>query len=159
VTAFIETQIIGETAAATKINLMGARATNATPAFIAIREILLRGHEQQFESKGAFLGTPWPPLAASTVERKIRQGQSSEVLKATGALEEALTGGAGKVGTVGKSFARAGVSGKLFQARFAQAGAGGERRGEEPPRPVVGIGVGEGQEAVKLLEAFIVGGG
>lgn len=156
---FIDVQIIGEKAAATKLNLLGAKAENATPAFIAIRALLLAGHARQFQTKGDFLGTPWAPLAPSTLERKAREGQSPEVLNATGALAEALGGGAGKVGTAGKSFARAGVSGKLFQGRFAQAGASGNRYGEEPARPIVGIGLAEGTEAVDILERFIVGGG
>jgi hypothetical protein len=157
VSDFIDAYVIGDKEAAAKIQLVGAKAENATPAFVAIRELLLEGHKRQFESKGAFLGTPWAPLSPATIERKGREGESSEILNATGALATALGGGQGKVGTVGKSFARAGVSGKLFQARFAQAGAGGKRRGDESPRPIVGIGLSEGQEAIDILEAFLLG--
>lgn len=156
-TAFMDVHIIGEKEAASKIQLVGARAADARPAFLAIREILLKGHEAQFSSQGGFLGTPWAPLASSTIERKIRMGQSQEVLKATGALETALTGGTGKVASAGKTFARAGVSGKLFWGRFAQAGRKGGRGGDEPARPIVGIGAAEGESAIDLLERFIVG--
>lgn len=157
---FIDVQVIGEKEAAQKLYLLGARAENATPAFIAIRALLFEGHKRQFESQGEFLGTPWAPLTEATVERKTRQGLPNEVLKATGALETALRGGAGKVGTVGKSFARAGVSGRLYWARFAQAGASGSlyRRGSEIARPIVGISIEEGVEAVDILESFIVRG-
>jgi hypothetical protein len=158
VSEFIDVHVIGAKEAAAKLNLVGARAADMRPAFIAVRELLLEGHKRQFESKGQYLGTPWAPLSDATLERKSREGQSTEILNATGALQNALEGGSGKVGTVGKTFARAGVSGKLFEARFAQAGASGEnRRGSEPARTIVGIGIAEGEEAVNILEAFLVG--
>jgi hypothetical protein len=154
VPAFLDYTIIGPKEAADKLLVMGEKATNATPAFAAVAALLVEGHKRQFESKGAFLGTPWPADTPATQARKLTAGIEGGINVDSGAMESAAMGGTGKVEVATPSMARAGISGRIYWARFAQAGLSGRRI---PPRPVVGIGASEGQEAIEMLEAFIIG--
>lgn len=46
---------------------------------------------RQFESEGSFGGSPWPALAAATVERKQSLGLRHEILQATGQAKRAAS--------------------------------------------------------------------
>jgi phage gpG-like protein len=56
-----------------------------------VTELMIEIETELFDSEGATAIPVWPPLAASTIERKTRQGLPLVPMIATGALEESLT--------------------------------------------------------------------
>lgn len=152
-TSFIEYEVLGTKAAGERITLIGANAQDLKPAFALIRELIIEGHKRQFESQGSFLGTPWPPLAPSTQARKAREGLSSDPLEATEALRTALFGGTGRSTSVTRSAVRVGVGKRVFYGLFA-----GKGTKYQPARPITGMSATEGQEALDILERFVMRG-
>lgn len=132
----------------------GDRAGDMRPALGIVRELMVQGHEENFESRGSFLGSSWPPLSDQTVARKARQGLTPEpLIGESGSLLASLSGGKGKVSRVTRTSARAGTS--VFYARFHQGGASGKRRGEMPARPLVGMGESEFQAALSVISRYL----
>lgn len=129
------------------------RAEDLRPAMRKVRDLMVEGHVKNFESQGSFLGQPWPNLSAQTVERKARQGLPLEPMVATGALLRALSGGTGRRTGATKTSARAGVS--QFYARFHLAGASGARRGDLPPRPLVGMNAAQRAEVNSIIARYL----
>jgi hypothetical protein len=134
-----------------------ARGEDMRPAMERIKVLLIEGHKEQFASKGAFLGTPWPANSLETLARKAREGIPSlgGVMVDSGDLEQALAGGKGSRTRVSRGSVSVGVS--LFEALFAQGGASGGRRGDEPARPVLGINEAERQESLGILTDYLLG--
>jgi hypothetical protein len=134
-----------------------ARGEDMRPAMARIKVLFIEGHTEQFSSKGAFLGTPWPPNAPETVARKAREGipALNDVMVGEGTLAEALRGGKGSRTRVSKGSVSVGVS--LIQALFSQGGASGARRGVQPARPVLGISDGERDASLSILTDFLLG--
>lgn len=123
------------------------------PAFAAIRSLIIEGHKRQFDSKGSFLGTPWPPLAQATIDHKLAKGESANPLEATEALKTALSGGTGRSTSVTKSGVRVGVGKKVWYALFA-----GKGTKHEPARPITGMSLSGSEEALNILERFVMHG-
>lgn len=122
-----------------------------------IRRLLIEGHRKQFLSKGGFLGSPWPALAPGTLARKVRMGQSSRPMEATGALKRALEGGRGKVTRVTRSSVTVGTS--LFYAVFHMKGSKGKgRQRNTPARPPVGISDVQYEAALSIMERYLLKG-
>jgi hypothetical protein len=133
---------------------VAARAQVMTPAFAAIRELLFQGFQRNWASRGAAFGAAWAQNAPETRARKAREGQEG-LMRATGALERAMSGGPGRVGRVTKTTVRAGASGRtLFYARFLQGG-----RANMPARRVVGIDQPTRVAAVNIMNRYLVSGG
>lgn len=134
-----------------------ARGMDMRPAMARIKVLFTEGHKANFESHGAFLGTPWEPLSEETTTRKAREGipALNDVLVGTGDLQEAISGGKGAKTRVSKGSVSVGVG--LFYALFAQGGATGARRGTEEKRPVIGITEGEREESLAILTDYLVG--
>lgn len=134
---------------------LGERADDMRPATRQIRELLKRGHREQFRSKGAYLGTPWPADSDATIERKSRLGvpglMSTMVL--SGELQEAAEGGKGSSGSATRSLASAGV--RIFYARFHID----PKRAGMPPRPVVGIHPKDEARSLRIVEEHLLGFG
>ena len=129
---------------AERIQAVGARALVPTPALEAAREVLKAGIARNFDSQGATFGGPWPPLAASTLERKGRQGLPSEILKARGVLARNAARG-GKKGSVGKYSVRVGIA--TWYAQFAQT--------KNPRRVIVGVDQKDFGKIIGLLYRWI----
>lgn len=130
--------IKGDRAAIKVIDTLGDRAVNLRPALTAAGEIIEEGIAKNFRQGGSHFGESWPGLEASTLERKSRQGLSSEVLRAHGALEAGLTGGQDAVKRVAKFQVRVGT--KNFVARFHQG-----------KRPLIGIAKSDRAKIFALL--------
>jgi hypothetical protein len=158
VTAFVEWEIVGNKSVGDRITLVGRRASDLKPVMAELRKLIIEGHKAQFEDHGQKLGTPWPPLSQQTVARKEREGLPDEPLVATRALQTALAGGAGRSTTVTRSMVRVGVSrSRLFYAIFAAKGRT-QGRGREPARPITGMNVAEGEEALSMIQRFVMEG-
>jgi hypothetical protein len=134
-----------------------ARGEDMRPAMERIKVLFIEGHKEQFASKGGFLGTPWPQNSPETLARKAREGVPglSGAMVDSGDLEQALSGGKGSRTRVSRGSVSVGVS--LFKALFAQGGASGGRRGDEPARPVLGINEAERQESLGILSDYLLG--
>ncbi len=70
---------------------VGAFANDATPAFVAIGELMMAETEKQFATEGRHASGGWAPLKPATLEAKIRGGFRTEILQRTGALLDSLT--------------------------------------------------------------------
>jgi hypothetical protein len=134
---------------------IAARAQVMTPAFALIRELLFQGFQRNWVSRGAAFGAAWAANAPGTRARKAREGQEG-LMRATGALERAMTGGGqGRVGRVTKTTVRAGASGRtLFYARFLQSGSA-----NMPARQIVGIDQPTRVAAVGIMNRYLISGG
>lgn len=71
---------------------MGRRAENLTPVWPKVGRYVAGTARRQFTSRGAYLETPWRPLAASTRIDKRRKGFPSSPLVRTAALKREFTG-------------------------------------------------------------------
>lgn len=140
-------EVIGEDIAALHLDEMAARTLDLRPAFGEIRRELLAGNRRQFESRGAYFGSSWAPLAASTALRK----GNDETLVASGALRDSLIGGRGRKTSVDRSGVSVGTS--VWHAHFAQRGTA-----SEPARQIVGIAPTEIESAQRTIERYITDG-
>ena len=125
---------------------LAGRATDLRPAMTVVRDLIIAGHKENWESQGAALGTPWPANAPGTLARK----SSTRPLEATGALKTAIYGGRGRATRVMKTGVRVGV--RLMYARY---NLGSSRY--RPARPMVGISRSTEAAAFKVLEKYLVG--
>lgn len=134
-----------------------ARGEDMRPAMERVKVLFIEGHKENFATKGAFLGETWPENSPETLARKGREGIPSlnAVMVGEGNLQQALAGGKGSRTRVSRGSVSVGVS--LFEALFAQGGASGNRRGEEPARPVLGINDAERDESLAILTDFLIG--
>lgn len=90
--AFI--QVYGDEVVATELEAIGDRAKSLQPLWPWIFQKLEQIEEEQFATEGSRGGSTWEPLSRETLLRKFRTGQSLDILRATEALYDSLTGGA-----------------------------------------------------------------
>ncbi len=130
---------INSTAVGDSLDLLQAQLSDLSPSMRMIAEDVREMEAEQFSSAGASGGTPWAPLAPSTVKRKRGTGG---ILVASGALRDSLTDSESPehVEAIGKLSLEIGTD--LPYARFQQTGAGwGFGEGSLPPAPRRGRGV------------------
>ncbi|MDT8428500.1 MAG: phage virion morphogenesis protein [Pseudomonadales bacterium] len=65
-------------------------SVNLEPAFRQIGELLDLQHRERWDSAVAPDGTPWEPLADSTLKRKEKRGRPSDILVDSGNLRDLL---------------------------------------------------------------------
>lgn len=70
---------------------MDQRVDDLTPVWPRVGAIIARANAKAFATKGASTGRPWKPLAASTVEQKLREGHRAMLVK-SGAMKRSFTG-------------------------------------------------------------------
>jgi hypothetical protein len=139
----------GVKASAAMLNEIGERAVNMRPAFLRIRKLLIEGNRKQFETKGAYLGTPWAKSAPGTLARKARLEQDLTPMVASGDLERALSGGRGKRTRITRSSVSVGAA--LFYGKF------GFGTDHSPPRPPIGISDETSRESTSIIEKHLLG--
>lgn len=71
------------------------RSLDASPAFRRIADGMRDQIGRQFASQGAAGSGGWAPLKPSTLAKKAAEGLSPNILQATGALMDSLTGAGG----------------------------------------------------------------
>jgi hypothetical protein len=153
----MEIQVAGISGTSTMLRDAAARGEDMRPAMARIKTIFIEGHKEQYASKGGFLGTPWPENSEETLARKARSRipALSSLMVEEGSLEKAVSGGAGSRSRVSKGSVSVGV--KNISVLFAQGGAKGARRGEEPKRVVLGINEVERETSIAILTDFLLG--
>jgi hypothetical protein len=141
----LQIHVEGAEKAALDLKGMSDRARAMAPALARVRQILETGERRQFESRGAFFGTPWAALKPSTIARE----GAHPVLERSGALKDSLTGHKGRITpttlTVGPG---------IWYGRFA---ASGTSRGE-PRRRIVGVHRTDLQASLETVLGYLVGG-
>lgn len=147
---------------------MGSRAESMRPAMLQIKQLLIEGNTRQWQTKGAYMGTPWPEDSPETAARKRRSGAPSSLastLVESGDLQASLEGGAGSFSRVGKGNVRVGTH--LFYAIFHIKGASGRgaksagnsagRKGSVPARLPLGITEEDRATSLSIIERYLLG--
>ena len=131
-------------------DLMG-RIDDLGSFFAAASETMLDQTQRRFREQRAPDGSPWAPLAASTIARR---GSASPILERSGTLR----GGIHAAPTPSAAIVR---SLDLPYAAIHQAGgkAGRGRSVEIPARPYLGFGSKDVAELIEVAEAVILAGG
>lgn len=153
----LEIDLEGAPHTAAMLEDAAARGFDMRPAMRRIKDVLTAGNVKQFKTKGAYLGTPWPANTPGTLAKKAARGVSSlmSVMVESGDTEHSLSGGKGKYTRISKGSVKVGTT--VWWSVFAQGGAKGNRKGVEPPRPLVGIGDVEARISIGLLEDHLLG--
>lgn len=129
-----------------------ARGEDMRPAMEQIKALLIEGHKEQFASKGAFLGTPWPADSTETIARKARSGVASlaSTMVESGDLQQSLEGGTGARSRVSRGSVSVGTS--IWWAIFSIAGT----KSGEPARPPIGISDAEADTSLTILTDYLL---
>jgi hypothetical protein len=143
--------IAGGPAAQERSREMGDRAMTPLPALKLSAEIIKRGLERNFETRGQYLGRPWPALAAGTLEQRAEAGSGSDPLVVTSALKASLTGGKGSVEKYTPFSVRVGTSD--WKARLHQG-----QSDRMPMRKLVGITGRDAGLILATIRRYIVDG-
>lgn len=136
----------GQLVVARQLLAMAGRVEDATPAMDAVIDGLYESAAKQFDTAGAYGGTPWPSNAPSTVERKALQGLDPRILHATLDLRDSLT----KPGGANVAIAR--PDGVIFDTTIDYARYLKERYPMVQPREV------ERRQWVKAVQRWIIDG-
>lgn len=145
-----------------QLTTFGVAISDLSPAFEQIGHDLQDDFMANFVQQGGLFGMtsrsylgadagPWKPLAASTIQERIRLGFGPEpILWRTGALMESLTDrdADGAIFDVGPDHLTVGSD--LFYAGFHQEGTS-----KMPARPMVGLSWTRGQAIKNRLRAFV----
>lgn len=87
----VRIEVLGDRVIEGNFDKHRARAENPMPAFALLATRFLEVEKLQFESQGAEGGSPWAPLAESTLAEKARLGLDMRTLFRTHALFDSLT--------------------------------------------------------------------
>lgn len=87
----LDITVHGDVQVSRRLMRFGDRAQDARPAFRGIADLLRTSEQRQFASRGRYASAGWAPLAPSTLASKIRRGESTSILEATGTLRDSLT--------------------------------------------------------------------
>lgn len=149
----IEADVIGDEDAVRHLIETGKRAQDLRPAARTIRTLITEGHKRNWASRGAYLGSTWPPLAPSTV----RNWGGGEVGVASGRLKAAVLGGKGAQTKATKTSVSVGVKG-VPEAHLFAGGRSGGRGGFQPARPIIGVTRAQIGQANDILSTWITEG-
>lgn len=126
---YLELSVHGDAQAERRLTHMGRKAEHTHPILSDLADELIAGERRWWR------GPRWVPLAASTRERKLREGLSPRAMRATGRLEAALTvrGAPGQRLDITHDSVTFGLQpgGAAYYGKFAQKGIG------EPKRVVI----------------------
>ena len=81
----------GQTLIDRELLRVGAYASDASPAFHAIADMMRDETREQFSTQGAHASGGWRPLKPATVRAKQRAGMRPQILQRTGSLLDSLT--------------------------------------------------------------------
>lgn len=79
------------TGQARRARKMAERASNLTPAWPRVGAYLSAANRRQFQTEGAYYGTPWAPLSPDYMQWKVRNGYSRRTLVMTGQMRASFT--------------------------------------------------------------------
>ena len=99
----VHMEVLGDVVLSRRFMRVAENASDLSGPFSTILDAWEDWTGEQFDSEGGTFGTPWEPLADSTIERKAAGGAANpaQILVDTGALALSLQGGPGGVRNVG----------------------------------------------------------
>lgn len=142
----LRVEAVGDTIVRRHLLAMADRTADASPAMGSIIDALYDAARQQFDTQGAYGGTPWPANADTTVERKAREGLDPRILHATLDLRQSLTEEGGE------NIAIATHDGVVFGTTVPHAAFLRERY------PMVRVPERERRNWVKIVQKWIIDG-
>jgi phage gpG-like protein len=117
---------------------------------------IARDNRRQFATRGAFQGTPWKPLAASTLRQKLRGGGRRQMLRKTDALFRSFTG---RPMDIEQIFAKEAHFGSSLQtAVWQQNGTFMNGKRHIPPRPILKLNDDTRREIIKMVVKQVMRG-
>jgi phage gpG-like protein len=75
-----------------KLRAMAENGEDLTPVWPRVQRYISEVEGEQFETKGARLGTPWKPLTPEYRAWKIKRGDPNQPLVLTGSLRDSFMG-------------------------------------------------------------------
>lgn len=117
---------------------------------------IARDNRRQFATKGAFQGTPWKPLAASTLRQKIAKGYKRQMLRRSDALFKSFTGRPMGIETYGPREAHFGSP--LMTAIWQQHGTHRNGKRHIPPRPIQKLNPATRKEIIDMVIKHVMRG-
>lgn len=88
----VSVQVRGNEVVARELFFVGDAAVNLRPVWEEVAEYLQDATREQFATEGGRGGDPWAPLNNKYAFSKWRRGESLEMLRATDAMYDELTG-------------------------------------------------------------------
>lgn len=134
------------------IKRMDRNADNLTTVWRRAGSRIARDNRRQYATKGAFQGTPWKPLAKSTLRRKKRK----TILRETGALHRSFTGRPMGIEIYGPTEAHFGSP--LQTAIWQQGGTFMNGRRHIPPRVIQKLNPATRKEIIQMVVKHVLRG-
>lgn len=150
----ITINLLGEDQIVRRFERLEADAADMRPAWKDIRQLLITGGKQQFNTEGGHWSGGWQPLAPATVEFKRRHGYDVRILHRTGKLRRAAAGGVGSAFLSTADTMRYGIT--IPYAVYHQSNA---PRKKIPQRKIVQLGEDDKRDIMKILQRQIIYGG
>lgn len=139
---------------------MGARAEHSKALMERLRDLIVEGEERQFDR-----GPGWEPLAASTRERKARQGIDPRIMRASGLGYRTMTSKTRKRGRIARieghtiTFGLKGGRSPVHYLRYQHIGAFNVRAGRRlPERKIVVLTSRTKRQATRVIRVHTVFG-
>lgn len=117
---------------------------------------IARDNRRQYATKGAYQGTPWKPLAASTLKSKLRSGAPRGMLKRSGALFRSYTGRPMGIEIINRHDAHFGSP--LQVARWQEEGTFMHGKRHIPPRPIQKLHPATRREIIQMVTRHVLRG-
>ena len=127
-----------------RLRALQAAGEGLSPAMLDISETLQAIVERSFAGEQAPDGTPWQALTPATRKRRDRKGYTGPTLQRSRTLLDSIQADAGT------DFAQ--VSTNLRYAAHHQFGSKPEWRHNIPARPFLGLGPGDEDEIMDIVE-------
>lgn len=125
----------GGKATIAKLQAMKGRTKRVDPAWREVGSHISKQIKNQFRTRGATFGTPWKPLAPSTVLEKKRKGYPRQPLVRTGKMKRLVTGRPLEVERYAGQVATFGTKSKI--ALFQHGGTKRNGKRHIPARPIM----------------------
>jgi phage gpG-like protein len=133
------------------------RSSNVTPsAWKNVGSYLSAAERKQFATEGAYMGTPWLPLAPSTIISKARRGFGNrKILVETGAMRQGFTGRPMLVETYAGKTAIFGSDSQI--ARWQHFGTHRDGNRHIPPRTIMKVTPQISSGVCEIIAAYVLG--
>lgn len=143
----VETE--GVPKATNDVRELGVRASDVRAVQREVLEVERESTQRRFERRGP----GWPPLAASTVERKAQQSLDPRILRATGELYKSLT-----EPSLRSEANRATPRALGYGTTVPYAGYAHRGTRDEPQRKLIDLAAGDMRKIVSIIGGYIATG-
>jgi len=138
------------------IRKLDKNALNLTTVWRRAGSRIARDNRRQFATKGAFQGTPWKPLAKSTLKQKLAKGYKRQMLRRTDELFRSYTGRPMGVEIINPRDAHFGSG--LMKAIWQEQGTFMNGKRHIPPRPIQKLNAATKKEIIDMVVKHVMRG-